>query len=84
MGASHISFVSLAVSQFRGSILRSAYLKCNYVTKPREACPNSKCAPNAPHKCLLLLPVPGGHTATILHRHIKIYKDIHIKIPIFI
>ena len=58
---------TVAVSQCRGSILRNAYLKCNYVTTSCEACPNSKCPPNAPHKCLLLLPVSGGHTTTILH-----------------
>ena len=55
-----------AVSQFRGSILWSVHLKCNYVTTPREACPNSKDPPNAPHKCCLLLPLPEEHTATFL------------------
>ena len=28
----------------------------------REGCPNS----NAPHKCFLLFPLPGGRTAAIL------------------
>ena len=42
------------------------HLKANYVTTPREGCPNSKAPPNAGHKCGLLLPVTGGCTATIL------------------
>ena len=46
-----------AVSQFRVCTLRRVHLKCNYITMPREGCPNSKSLPNAPHKCALLLPV---------------------------
>ena len=60
---------TVAVSQVRGSILRSAHVKCSYITTLCKACPNSKCSPNSPHKCLLLLPFPGGHTATILRSY---------------
>ena len=51
------------VSRFRGCILGRMNLKANYVTTPREGCPNSKAPPNAAYKCSLLF---GGCTATIL------------------
>ena len=57
---------SLAVSQFRASILRSAHLKWNYVAMLCEGCPNLSDPPNAAHKYCLLFPLSGGRTATIL------------------
>ena len=57
---------TIAGYQFRGSILRSAHLYYNYVTTLCKACSNSKDPPSAPHKCCLLLPLPVGHTTTLL------------------
>ncbi|KAK0149513.1 hypothetical protein N1851_009769 [Merluccius polli] len=47
-------------------ILRSTHLKADYVITPREGCRNSKAPSNAAFKCVLLFPLFGGCTATIL------------------
>ena len=57
-----------AVSQFRVCILQRTHFKANYVTTPREGCPNPKAPPNAAHKCVLLFPVFGGCTASHIPR----------------
>lgn len=52
---------TVSVSQIRGCILWSPYLKANYIATPYEGCPNSKVHPNAG----LLFPIFGGCTGTI-------------------
>ena len=46
----------LAVSQFRGRILRRMHLKTNCVTAARQGCPISKAPSNAAEKCSFLFP----------------------------
>ena len=48
---------SIAVSQFRVCTLRVRILSAITTLCRGEGCPNSKCSPNASHKCALFLPV---------------------------